>query len=199
VGTGDGALVLALRRLGFHAAVGVEPNIERDVVDGGALVVQRGRIEDVAGPFEIVMLHHSFEHMDRPLAALREVRRLLVAGGTCVLRIPVFPSWAWERYGTAWVQLDAPRHLFLHSVGSVRRLAAEAGLTVRDVVHDSGPLQFWGSERYEEGLPLFVPGAPRRARVRDFLRRHRLGREAARLNAEGRGDQATFYLAPGQA
>jgi len=39
-----------------------------------------------------------------------------VPGGWCVIRIPTVSSFAWEHYREQWVQLDAPRHFFLHKV-----------------------------------------------------------------------------------
>ena len=62
-----------------------------------------------------------------------------------VIRIPIAGTHAWQTYGVDWVQLDAPRHLFLHTEDGMRSLAAGAGLQVTAVVHDSTAMQFWGS------------------------------------------------------
>src|SRR5690606_13809129 len=113
------------------------------------------------------------------------------------IRVPVADSWAWRHYGTDWVQLDAPRHLFLHTRRSLDLLAADAGLVVERVADDSGAFQFWGSEQYRRDIPLRDPRSyavnPRAsdftaAQIREFRRR------AADLNARGEGDQASFYL-----
>ena len=37
-------------------------------------------------------------------------------------------TWFWDSYGVDWWELDAPRHLFVHTPASIERLAAEAGL-----------------------------------------------------------------------
>lgn len=57
------------------------------------------------------MFHHSFEHIADPFETLCSVRRLL-SSGTCLIRIPIVDSWAWENYGVNWIQIDAPRHFF---------------------------------------------------------------------------------------
>lgn len=44
----------------------------------------------------------------------------------CLLRLLIVPSQAWREYGVHWVQLDEPRHLYLHSVDSLRAVAANA-------------------------------------------------------------------------
>ena len=95
------------------------------------------------------------------------------------------------------MQLDAPRHLFLHSVDSIRLLAAKSSLELVGVVYDSTSFQFWGSEQYARGVSLRDERSHRMnpdgsifsaRQMREFEKR------AERLNAEGRGDQGAFYL-----
>ena len=197
VGAGEGATVRALRRLGYARAVGCDPYLDGDILDRRDVLVFRRRIDEMSGPFDLVMFQHSFEHMNDPRGVLRKTRDILGTGGRCVLRVPVFPSWAWERYGTNWVQLDAPRHAVIHSVGSLTTLARDTGFSIRAVYHDSGLLQFWGSEQYADDIPLLDPATgrltPRRGRL-SRSRRRALEQHARRLNEEGRGDQAAFIL-----
>jgi hypothetical protein len=106
------------------------------------------------------------------------------------VRIPTVSSEAWEEYREYWVQLDAPRHLYLHSVESLSRLARLVGLRVDKVTYDSTALQFEGSELYRRG------GTLRELSASTFTRRERreFSRRAKRLNATNRGDQAAFLL-----
>jgi hypothetical protein len=101
-------------------------------------------------------------------------------------------SWAWRHYGANWVQLDAPRHFFLHSERSLRALAEQSGLVVTRTDYDSTEFQFCGSELYARGIAFgsTEPAAfiPRRA-VAAFRA------QALRLNKQRLGDQAAFYLA----
>lgn len=200
VGSGAGALVRELRRAGFSGALGIDPYLEEDVPgrarEDGPLVVRRG-LDEMEPAWDLVMFHHSFEHVVEPLGALRTVARLLAPGGTCLIRMPNAGSEAWRRYGTDWVQLDAPRHLHVHTPESLEIAAAAAGLRVRRVIHDSTDFQFWGSEQYRRDIPLFAPEShavdpSASAFTKREIRRFR--REAARLNARGLGDQAAFYL-----
>lgn len=98
-------------------------------------------------------------------------------------------SYAWERYRENWVQLDAPRHLFLHSPGSIELLSQSAGLTLSRIEYDSTEFQFTGSERYARGLRMSDPGwSFSGSEIRLFQR------QARELNAQGSGDQAAFYF-----
>ncbi len=147
------------------------------------------------GEWDIITFHHSFEHVPDPSNVLRTVKRLLAPQGVCVLRVPTVPCWAWEHYGTNWVQLDAPRHLFLHSPDSIAVLAANSGLELFNTVYDSTRFQFSGSEKLARGVPLRErealnwTAAPKR-----LWEKWDHGRRAERLNREARGDQAVFYL-----
>jgi SAM-dependent methyltransferase len=202
VGCGTGLHLFALQRLGFRSLLGVDPFLPADRFFPPALPVRAIPVHEVEGEgvWDVVSYHHSFEHVTDPLEQLRTVSRLLAPGGTCLIRVPVSDSEAWERYGTDWVQLDAPRHLFLHTRASLARLAEEAGLRVERVLHDSTAFQFWGSEQYRRGIPLLAQGGPPDAWARTFFSAGRLRafrREAHRLNVAGRGDQAVFLLRRG--
>lgn len=73
-------------------------------------------------------------------------------------------------------------------------LAEAVGLEAENVEYDSGAFQFWGSELYVRDIPLkgVHPGNLGRFFRRDELKEFRVW--AARLNGEGRGDQAAFVL-----
>jgi hypothetical protein len=144
------------------------------------------------------MFHHSFEHLADPLETLKTATGLLAADGTIVVRIPVVSSYAWEGYGVAWVQLDAPRHVFLHSRKSMGRLAGAAGLRVERVVDDSTEFQFLGSELYLRDIPLTSEGGARNLDAGGSIfspeEVEQFRRLTEELNAKGRGDQSAFYL-----
>jgi 2-polyprenyl-3-methyl-5-hydroxy-6-metoxy-1,4-benzoquinol methylase len=197
VGCGSGELLLMLHLAGFDSLLGVDAYIERDVVYPEGLRVLKRSIHDVAGEWDLVMFHHSFEHLPDPRETLETATRLLAGGGTCLIRLPIVDSYAWEHYGVDWVQLDAPRHFFLHSVESLTLLARHAGLEIERIVHDSTAFQFSGSELYRRDIPLqgSTPAAAR-ARARAFTPEEMAAfqQRARELNTQGRGDQAAFYL-----
>ncbi len=185
---------MALGIIGFSDLTGVDLYLDGSgVVPGGARLIQ-GTVTDLDGQWDLVMFHHSFEHMPDPLKTLQHVSDRLRPGGWCLIRIPTVSSFAWEHYRENWVQLDAPRHFFLHSVDSIRILADQSGLLLDHIRYDSDSLQFWASEQYGQDLPLRT-GDPKPA-LRTFSRKdmRRFARQAEQLNRQGRGDQAAFYL-----
>ena len=176
-GSGSGSLANDLRRQGFRRTIAVDPYASSNSV---LPEVPKGT------RFDFVMFHHALEHVDDPQRVLSGiVEAHLAERGRVLIRIPVADSWAFRHYRERWVQIDAPRHLFVPTRDGVRALAARCGLTVTRTVFDSGPLQFWGSDRYVNGEPLGTPpsGAAE------------LEARAAALNRAADGDQAAFYLA----
>lgn len=154
VGCGSGNFLLTLNSINFKHLLGVDPYIEKDIDYGNGVKVEKKELKDVSAQQDLIMLHHSFEHMDHPLEIMQNIARLLVDNGACIIRIPTVDSFAWRTYRTNWVQLDAPRHFFLHSRKSMDLLAEQAGLVVKEVIYDANGFQFWGSERYKRGISL---------------------------------------------
>lgn len=197
VGCGNGVLLYALRNAGFRNILGVDPYINASITYPNGLHILKQPVDEVKGEWDLVMMHHAFEHVPDPRQTLMAIARLLSAEGVCLIRIPIASSYAWHHYRENWVQLDAPRHFFLHTLESMRLLAVEAGLRLANVIYDSTAIQFWGSEQYMRDIPLeseqshwgnyahsvFTP-----AEIAAFEAK------ARELNAAGQGDQACFYL-----
>ena len=189
VGCGSGELLRDLREAGFHRAEGIDPYLPGAALPAVADYVRRATLDDVNGPYDLVMLHHVLEHVREQRNTLRRISQVIRVGGYCLIRIPILPNAAWERYQEHWVQFDAPRHVVIHSIQSLDHLAGEAGLALEHVEFDSTEFQFMGSELYRRDMPLSALASafsPRQ--VRHFRN------QARRLNAERRGDQAAIYL-----
>lgn len=195
IGCGSGDFLRTLSAAGFQKLLGADPYIADDIRHPDGVKVLKREASGVDGPFELVMMHHSLEHAWDQRGTARELYRLLAPGGHCIIRIPTIDCWAWEEYGRDWVQLDAPRHFYLHSRASITRLLESAGLKVTAVIDDSSALQILGSEKIRRGLPLIdaedggvnyerhleaevVGGAPARART---------------LNAASKGDSIAVH------
>ncbi|MBL8807276.1 MAG: class I SAM-dependent methyltransferase [Rhodospirillales bacterium] len=195
VGCGRGARVARLRQFGFARAEGIDPHLDQDIEMHGRKIARRARLEDVRGLYRLVMFHHSFEHLPDPHAALEAARALLAPDGRILIRVPTCSSQAWTDYGTDWVQLDPPRHLFLFSRDGFRRLAAAHGLKIDRIDDDSDAFQFWGSEQYRRGIAMNDPRAhSRKTPLFDAAQIAAWDAEAKKLNEAGRGDQFAAVL-----
>jgi SAM-dependent methyltransferase len=196
VGCGSGVLLADLKELGYEHLLGLDRFVPQALADKHPVRIVKGELQDLKDKsWDVIMFNHSFEHMAEQRDILRAAAGMLAPNGRCLLRIPVL-GWAWEHYGVNWVQLDAPRHFFLHTTKSFRLLAESVGLDVVDVGYDSNEFQFWVSELYSRNVALssveVVRDRPRKifssAELQKFRARSR------ELNAQGRGDAAIFTL-----
>lgn len=194
VGCGNGEHFLyPLAEIGFKNLKGCDPYINENITYENGLEIEKKDILKINGSFDVITYHHAFEHLPNPSENLKKVKELLTEKGTCIIRIPTVSSYAWEHYKTNWVQLDAPRHFFLHSKKSIALLAEKNGLELFDVQYDSNHLQFTGSELYLKDIPL---KDLKNENVKKLVKKHKASynKKAKALNKNHKGDQAAFYL-----
>ena len=147
MGCGSGGLLMGLHDLGYKNLYGADQYIESDIVYPNGVRVYKRELKDVLDTFDLIMFHHSFEHVFDPHSVFSVLPDKIRSGGRILIRIPIVPSFVWEKYKTDWIQLDAPRHIFLHSLDSMGYLAGMYGLDIEQVYYDSQASQLWGSEQ----------------------------------------------------
>jgi 2-polyprenyl-3-methyl-5-hydroxy-6-metoxy-1,4-benzoquinol methylase len=186
----------SLENLGFTNLLGVDPLIPENQTHGGVSIV-KSVLSEVGGRFDLITLHHSLEHIPDQLSTLVQIGQHLSPDGVCMVRIPIVPSKVWERYKTNWVEFDPPRHLYLHSVGSLKTIAGKAGLEVFDVQYDSTAFEFYGSEMYARGIPLTDANSPWVNYKSTMFTREEIDNFktlAKAANEERQGGRAAFFL-----
>ncbi|WP_231460461.1 bifunctional 2-polyprenyl-6-hydroxyphenol methylase/3-demethylubiquinol 3-O-methyltransferase UbiG [Pedobacter sp. Leaf132] len=198
VGCGKGRQICDLFNLGFENIEGVDKFIPQEIDHGFGVRILKKDIEELKpNNYDLIIMNHVLEHMPEQQNALKNCRRLLKDEGCLLIAIPIIAE-AFEIYKENWVQLDAPRHFFLHTVKSMNILAEETGYEIRHKLFDSLSFQFWASELYKKDIPLFPEENNRLAYpVEKYFSEEEIENyqtKAAKLNAEGRGDTAVFYL-----
>jgi 2-polyprenyl-3-methyl-5-hydroxy-6-metoxy-1,4-benzoquinol methylase len=196
VGCGNGRNFLyPLAEIGFKNLLGCDPYLNETIRYQNGLEIKNVPIFEIEGTFDIITYHHAFEHLPDPAENLEKILSLLSKDGVCIIRIPTVSSLAWEKYKTDWVQLDAPRHFFLHSKKSIEILAERTGFELYKLTYDSTHFQFTGSEKYLKDIPL---SAPKPKGLKNSIQRksnnYKFDQQAKELNKSGRGDQAALYL-----
>jgi len=189
VGSGTGRLLLSMKRSGYQNLTGIDPYNSEDIFYDNGVKVLKKDVFEIDEKYDLIMLHHSFEHMQNPKEILGEIRKHIESEGTIIIRIPVANSYAWRKYQTHWVQLDAPRHFFLHTVKSMNILANECALKLYSIEYESTAFQFTGSEKY-----LIDIAFSEKDTVFSKKQMKIFGKEAKRLNQINDGDSVCFYL-----
>jgi SAM-dependent methyltransferase len=148
VGSGDGALLAALRARGREAE-----GVER----GSTPAATFGDLAEVPGEWAAVVFWHSLEHLPAPAAALERAAELLLPGGVVVIAVPNAGSIQARAFGDDWLALDLPRHLVhLPAAALMRRLEA-LDLRVTRVSWLRGGQVAFG---WLHGLVGLLPGHP---------------------------------------
>jgi SAM-dependent methyltransferase len=203
VGCGSGELLRQLAAAGFRHLRGVDPYLPGSLDFGPGLRILATPLECVEEKgFDLIMFHHSLEHMPHQVETLRHAAELLADDGTCLLRVPVASSEPWAEYGVDWVELDAPRHFFLHTHASLQIAAGRAGMHMVRTEFDSTGFAYWGSELYRRDLPLHEEGISGGHRdPKTVFSPGELAHfedRAARANQAALGGRAVCYLKKGQ-
>lgn len=153
VGCGAGSLLCSLADEGFANLTGCDPFIEHDLSYENGVKIYKKNIHEMEGEFDWIYLNDSFEHMSDPNEVMESIYRLLAPNGIARIKIPVFPNIAWDMFGVNWYQLDAPRHIILHSKKSMKYLIEKHCLRLIKMEFDSSIGQIYTSYMYEMDIP----------------------------------------------
>lgn len=190
VGCDCGNDLRALRSIGFSNLTGVDlfSSSPKDKAHIRFIEGDIFKLNDCK--YDLILLSHSFEHMEAPQKVINKVSQLLSNHGICVIRIPVMEKYAWLKYGTDWYQIDALRHQFIYTEKSLSILCQNAGLKIFKTVYDSAETQFRISENYK-GTKLSYPQIRKRKSTQ--IMQSNIENEHM-LNKISEGDQAIFYI-----
>ena len=196
VGCGNGSLLTLLFKLGFTNLTGIDPFIN-EAHDYGLIKIFKKEIHELNGNFDLIMMHHSLEHMSEPLKALQKAYSLLNKNKYLLVRIPVMGNYGWQYYKTYWCGLDAPRHIFIPSEKGMRMLATAAGFEIEKVEYDSNNYVIWCSEQYLKGVPLLAAESWSVNRYKSLFTKEKIKefqRKIMTENKKNNGDTAAYYL-----
>jgi 2-polyprenyl-3-methyl-5-hydroxy-6-metoxy-1,4-benzoquinol methylase len=197
VGCGDGGLLVGLAKIGFTNLTGIDPYNEQDNIDYGGVKIYKKTIFELDGSFNFIMLNHVFEHLDNPKETLERLYQMLKPDSYLLIRTPVMGTYAWKKYQENWMQLDAPRHLIIHSIKSMNIVAEQTGFVIQKTVFDSTANSLIGSEQYIRDIPLTDKNSYLVNKASTIFTKSEIQnfKEVNKLNNEsGNGDQAAFYL-----
>ena len=157
VGCGIGAWLYEQAEKGHDNLYGCDPFIEKDIQYGDRAYIWKCDITEVNGDgtFDAVRMRDSFEHVDNPEEVLEKAKKLIKDDGVIMMTIPTYPNIAFDLFETHWYQLDAPRHIILHSLLSLKYLADNCGLIISKVEYDADETQIIRSFFYQHGISYY--------------------------------------------
>ncbi len=131
IGAGNGNLLYFLKEHGF-VVVGIEKDndcVERIREKGIHCYRDLSDIVAETGgrKFDVVILHHVFEHLYNPLKMLESTHALLNKNGIVYLSIPNSASTEAKYFGKYWCGFDVPRHIIHYDMNSIQRVLSATG------------------------------------------------------------------------
>ena len=170
IGAAD-AMILRELKLRGHEVTGVDINVrevDRRARDAGVEVLEMDAttLNFADGSFDVVYSFNTFEHLPHPDRSLREMLRVLRAGGLLHLH---FAGLGWSPHGAhMYRSVDIPYITVLFERETIDRYCEERGLS-----HDFPFCNYWSIEQFR-GL-LSDPGLPaRRLSYRETQNRYHL-------------------------
>ncbi len=194
VGCGAGAQLCAMAANGVKDPVGCDPFIDSDIVYENGVKIYKKSIHEMEGQFDIIMLNDSFEHMSDPHEVFDSLKRLLAPQGVVRMTLPVYPNIAFDMYRENWYQLDAPRHIILHSQQSLRLLAEQHGMRIARFVYDSNNSAILRSYFYKKGITFYKQDPNEIFKYFTKTELVDINKKIALANQKGHGDHATVFF-----
>jgi len=131
VGCGAGDLASVFAAHGYQVS-GVEPSQQAAArAAERGIDMHHGTLDDAPwepGTFDAIIFNHVLEHIDDPVDAIERAAALLKPDGLLVIAVPNFGSWHRRVFGSAWFQLDLPRHVQHFDRDSLSTVVRRAGL-----------------------------------------------------------------------
>jgi 2-polyprenyl-3-methyl-5-hydroxy-6-metoxy-1,4-benzoquinol methylase len=133
IGCGTGEFAGIMHEAGWQVQ-GVEPFAAARASAAARFGVPVVDVSEQAGlpdhAYDVITLWHVLEHAHDLNRSMRELERLLAAGGTVLIGVPNHTCYDAGFYREMWAAYDTPRHLFHFAPDTMRRLAAAHGFAV---------------------------------------------------------------------
>jgi 2-polyprenyl-3-methyl-5-hydroxy-6-metoxy-1,4-benzoquinol methylase/ribosomal protein S27AE len=138
VGVGSGSFLKLAQENGYDVSgCDISAAICRRVHQCYGIPMHSEPLAAIAGEnlFDIVVMNHVVEHVDRPIEFMREVHRLLAPGGIVHIAVPNIACW--EARLTGWNSYE-PYHLAYFTPETFRKLIEASGLFIESIkTHES--------------------------------------------------------------
>jgi len=167
VGCGRGDLAASLIARGWTMS-GIEPSASACTAAARrGIDIRCGTLSTVSlepEAYDAVVFHHSLEHTNEPVTALRAAVAALASAGLVLITVPNFASWQARRFSGRWYHLDLPRHRVHFTPRALEHALRVADLDVVSVSTSSSAMGLAASLQYALfGRCLFPRGFALRA------------------------------------
>lgn len=166
VGCGNGDLLLAAKKMGWNVR-GIEIDAKAvEIAKSKDLLVQQASFDiiyEYQMRFDCIFCSHVLEHVHNPRSLLRGLVGALKPGGVLFIAYPNPKSIVRQWFGRYWRGLEAPRHLCLPSIDSLKHELVSAGINKIEIystpIHtfeESFKLKYYRSNIFIKTINKFI-------------------------------------------
>lgn len=164
LGCGTGDTLVLLKQLGWDV-YGMDID-ERAISTGkrrGLKNLRLGAYKDLDkypdNYFDAIRLYHVIEHLDDPGLCLRLINKKLKKNGELAMGTPNVESLISKIFKSYWYNLDSPRHLFVFSPDTLKKLTQKNGFYVSRIEFCSaggiaGSIQYFINDLFHKKIDL---------------------------------------------
>lgn len=164
VGSGTGDTLVLLNKLGWDT-YGID--MDKNAISTGKkrglnnlkLGTYKGIDKYPDNFFDAIRLYHVIEHLDDPSLCLNLIRKKLRRGGELIMGTPNMESLVSKIFKSYWYNLDSPRHLFIFSPRTLKKLSENNGFSVKEIEFCSaggivGSIQYFIKDIFDKKIDL---------------------------------------------
>mgnify|MGYP001612470841 CR=1 FL=1 len=132
IGCGEGLFLVALKELGYHHSMGIEPSeVIEHFKNDNHLTIYKGTIDDVCALVKgkgvrVFTMFHLIEHLADPIRALRALKGCMANGDHLMIETPDIDSYIFK-ISDYKNPLVYPEHLFYFNRPNLKKLLDQCG------------------------------------------------------------------------
>ncbi len=132
IGAATGNLLALFQDRGWEAW-GIEPSNSAKIAQKKNLKILQSNFEVAKLPkihFDIVVMNHTLEHVEDPVAVLTKIYSILKMGGLVYIDVPNFGSLSSELAGRGWKYLLPNEHVHHFTPDSLQKCIRKSGFSI---------------------------------------------------------------------
>jgi SAM-dependent methyltransferase len=162
IGCATGQFLNYMAERGWKAT-GIEPDDKtrnRAISEFGLQVFPEEHLTSISKPsFNVITMWHVLEHVSDLNGRMKQIKDLLMPGGTLIIAVPNCNAKDAETYREFWAAYDLPRHLYHFAESDIKLLMENYGFKIVKTL----PMRFDAfyvsllSEKYKSGKMRWLP------------------------------------------
>jgi 2-polyprenyl-3-methyl-5-hydroxy-6-metoxy-1,4-benzoquinol methylase len=142
IGCGNGEFLKLIHSLDFQYLTGIEPYLANCMQLDTHFQISNANLGSLDATFDIIRLHHVFEHVADPIEILTQVYNLLEDDGLVVLTIPI-ADYIFSIYRENAYLIQAPHHFHLFTLSGIIGLAEKQGFFIKNILRNPLGISNW--------------------------------------------------------